>query len=153
MDLIATFADESVAYFAHFNAASQSNNNDDTCISLPELEEMLPSAPNMDPIAYCSNLYMSMYDITQYWWWQFRLPNCAFNFDSYMKKLPNGPAFDATPLFWQTTTGTDEVLNMFMWFMDGTCHFSLHHFANTAQAVSGVCEIEGHKTIGADHAL
>ena len=42
---------------------------------------------------------------------------------------------------------------MYMWFIDDNCHFSLNRFANTEQAVSGVCEIEGHKTIGADHAL
>lgn len=39
MDLIASFASESVAYFAHFNAATKHNDGDDTCISLLELEE------------------------------------------------------------------------------------------------------------------
>ena len=99
MDLIASFADESVAYFAHFNAAANNNDGDDTCISLQELEEMLPKP--MDPIEYCSNLYEEMYDITEYWWWKCKQPNCGFDFeDCYLNSVPDGPAFDATSMFW-----------------------------------------------------
>ena len=48
MDLIESFASESVAYFGHFNAAKVHNDGDDSCITLPELEEQLPKP--MDPI-------------------------------------------------------------------------------------------------------
>lgn len=34
-----------------------------------------------------------------------------------------------------------------MYFKDDTCHFSLRYFGNTHPHESGICEIDGHKTV------
>ena len=108
MDRVTEFAEESVAYFGHFNSAIKTNNEDDACITLPELEEMLPKP--FDPSLYCENLYWELYEIDAEWYQKCKLPNCGFDFEGcYDNRIVPGPAFDGEPLFWQTTTGPDEV--------------------------------------------
>lgn len=54
----------------------------------------------MDPIEICSTIYEEMYFITEYFWWKYKLPNCGFDFEAYLSRQVDGPAFDGKSMFW-----------------------------------------------------
>lgn len=151
LDKIESFADESIAYFMHFNAAKENNDKDNSCITKREIVEMLPVP--LDSDAICSKYYEAVYRISEYWWYQYKLPNCGFDFDSYLAHPLNGPAFDGKNLFWQDTSDITAIQPMYVWYNDNACHFSLHDFDNKNPSESGACEIDGHKSIGSDYDL
>lgn len=100
---------------------------------------MLPTIPDLTHT--CKTYYEETFQISEFWWWIFREPNCGFDWDGYYARVLNGPAFDGVELFWQTTTSSSEIVPIFMWFIDNRCSFSLYNFNNTEENSSGFCSI------------
>lgn len=120
----------------------------DECISLPEFEEGLGKVTEVTTetiTTFWINYYLTTYQITEYWWWVYHLPNGGFDWDGYNRRVADGPALDGNIYFYQNEDSSVSLA--YMWFLNNQCYFSLDTFDNADPARSGECAIPGHKTL------
>lgn len=75
----------------------------DECITLPELEEGLGKVNEVTTetiTTYWISYYLTKFQITEYWWWVYHLPNGGFDWDGYNRRVADGPAFDGDIYFY-----------------------------------------------------
>lgn len=99
---------------------------DDSCVTIQEFEEGLGTIGDIDEqtiINYWINYYWITYQINEYYWWIYHTRNGGFDWQAYSLRVPDGPAFDGTPMLYQVGDGNSRA--WFGWYENEQCYFSL----------------------------
>lgn len=136
--------------YEHFNFYwSQFDSDSDSCVTFPEWEIQIKKTYIItweEITTYWITYYWTVYQITEYWWWKYKTADGGFDWEGFRRRVPDGPAFGGSDFFYQDSDGNlDQV---WMWFMDDQCYFSLTDYGVTNPALSGECSIPGHATMG-----